>query len=382
MLNDLGALALLGESADWLKDAGGASVRDRRLAVLEAFHDAWRSPSSDTRHNALRAAMVPLFNALRHNHLYPADYLLGKPEQGADGYLANPDNLRKDIDRLQVLCVSNKFGIGEVHLLYHTYLLYRSLHLENAAYDEVVEQKLADIIFLRQPVFRADNLGVFSTELMARFHTVRILRCMKVFGLLDDKPLERISQEYRAETREVLADELRKPAEEYILKPHHLPFVILDTASALEAYARAHAASAAPRDERSPEKLFHRLHRHVRHLDREETIAPRRTERLLNLAFAAIVRAMAHVDPTLAQRMYTFLRSRRHKNPVRHVRMFQLLPNDSERLHFLNFLFAHGKQNPAYYVERFQSCFENHKLRLAGKTSGFVLDRIEKDKNP
>jgi len=382
MLNDLGALALLGESADWLKDARGTSVRDRRLAVLEAFHDAWRSPSSDAHHNALRAAMVPLFNALRHNHLYPADYLLGGPEEGADGYLANPDNLREDIDRLQLVCVANKFGIGEVHLLYHTYLLYRSLFLENAAYDKVVEQKVADVMFLRQPVFRADNLGVFSAELMARFHAVRILRCMKAFGLLDDKPLESISLEDRRETREVLADELRKPAEKYILKPHHVPFVILDTASALEAYARAHAAGVAPLDERSAEELFLRLQRHVRRLDHEEDITPRRTERLRNLAFAAVVRSMAHVDPTLARRMYTFLRSRRRKNPVRHARMFQLLPNDTERLRFLNFLFTHGKQNPAYYVERFQSCFEKHTLRFVSKAAGFVLERVGKEKKP
>ena len=36
MADVVGALTVLGESADWLKDADGASIRDHRLAGLEA----------------------------------------------------------------------------------------------------------------------------------------------------------------------------------------------------------------------------------------------------------------------------------------------------------------------------------------------------------
>ena len=37
---------------------------------------------------------------------------------------------------------------------------------------------------LREPLFRADNLGLFSAEMKARFHAVRILRCMKALRAL------------------------------------------------------------------------------------------------------------------------------------------------------------------------------------------------------
>lgn len=374
MLNDLGALTLLGESADWLKGADGASIRDHRLAVLDAFHHAWQSPCNPATHEALRAAMVPLFQALRHNHLYPDEHIFGKPEDGAAAYLVNPKNLRKDIEQIQSLCATNKFGVGEIHLLYHTFLLYRSIHSMDIPYDRVAEKKLADILFLREPVFRADNIGVFSTELLARFHAVRILRNMQALGLLDDNPVSEISQAEQSEARELLADELRKPATEYILKPHHRPFAIFDTASSLESYARSHAASCAPVDERGPEELFLRLRHHVRRIETSEDIGPKRAQRLTNLAVAAIVRAMAHLDLSLGQKLYTFLRSKQHKARVRHSRMFQFLPNAQERLRFLNFLLGHGQQNPVYYVERFQGSFPEHKLRFVNKASGFVLD--------
>ena len=377
MLNDLGALTLLGESADWLKGADGASIRNHRLAVLEALHDAWQSPVNPAAHEALRAAMVPLFNALRHNHLYPDEHIFGKPEDGAAAYLVNPQNLRQDLERILGLCVTNKFGVGEAHLLYHTFLLYRSLHLDNTPYDKVVEKTLADILFLREPVYRADNIGVFSTELLARFHAVRLIRCMKAFGLLDANPPSEISQADQTAARELLADELRQPAATYILHPHHLPFTILDTASALEAYARSHAASRTPLDERSSEELFLRLRHQVRKLDLAETIGPKRARRLTNLAVSAIVRALAHVELPLGQKLYTFLRSKQHKARVRHSRMFQFLPNPKERLRFLNFLVAHGQQNPVYYVERFQRVFPDHKLRFVSKTAGFTLERNE-----
>ena len=53
MLNDLGALSLLGESADWLKDADGKSVRDHRLVWLDAYSAAWTEPTRDDLHQAL-----------------------------------------------------------------------------------------------------------------------------------------------------------------------------------------------------------------------------------------------------------------------------------------------------------------------------------------
>ncbi len=375
MLNDLGALTLLGESADWLKGANGKSIRDYRLAAIEAYRNVWKEPENEALHEALRMATVPLFESLRANHLYADELQLRSNEEGPSRYLTDPKKLREDFEALRGTMVVNKFGIGEVHVLYHIYLLCRMLHAGDIPYDKPIEQKLGDIIFLTEPVYRADNVGEFSDEVRARFHAVRILRCMKSFGLLSDQSAGTPTSADHSEMRELLTSPLRALAAEVIQRRHHLPFVILDTATALEAFARAHAAGRAPEDDRPPDELYSRLRRHARRLDRAEDIGPDRVQRLTNLATAAIVRALSHVDPALGLRMYTFLRSSKHKERTRHSRMFELLPNDAERLRFLNFLYANGKQNPMYYVERFQPLFGNKTLKFVDKSSGFTLEQ-------
>ena len=162
---------------------------------------------------------------------------------------------------------------------------------------------------------------------------------------------------------------------------HRVSFAILDTASALEAFARAHAASRMPTDARSPEDLFQSLRHQVHKMDRKEEDAPNpdQPQRLRNLAVASTVRAMAHVDAELGQKMYAFLRSSHHMPRIRHSRMFRLLPNGAEKLRFINFLYANGKQNPVYYVERFADQFPGQKLRFVSKTSGFTLERAESE---
>jgi len=377
MLDNLSALGLLGESADWLKDEKGASIRDHRIAWLDAYRAAWDTPEDETRHEALREATVPLFKALRHNHLYPDEHLLAPPEQGPAAYLPDPATIRKDFERIRGVAIVNKFGIGEVHLLYVAYLLSRMLSQEGVPYDALLEKNLGDVIFLREPLFRADNQGLFSSDLKARYHAVRILRSMKAIGLLDDRPIGKVKAEDQAEMRRVLADELCEAAGGVIPPRHHLAFVILETATALDAYSRAHAANRAPVDERTPEELFLRLRRHVRRLARREDIGEARRERLLRLAVAGVVRAVAHVDQALALKMYTFLRGSRYKRRIRHRTMFQMLPNTSERLRFLNFLYANGQQDPTFYVERFKDVFPKGKLRFVSKTSGFTLEPVE-----
>ena len=49
MPDDLSALTLLGESADWLKDERGISIREHRLAALEAYAAAWAAPAEPRR---------------------------------------------------------------------------------------------------------------------------------------------------------------------------------------------------------------------------------------------------------------------------------------------------------------------------------------------
>jgi hypothetical protein len=376
MQNDLGALTLLGESADWLKDARGKSIRDHRLAFVEAYRAAWEKPTDRGLHETLRRSVLPLFEALRHNHLYPDEQLLRPPDQGPAAYLPDPEAPGEDLDALRPTLVVNKFGIGEAPLLYLIYLLCGMAH-RDAEYDLILEKKVGDILFLREPLFRADNLGVFSAEAMGRYHAVRILRGMKSVGLLDNKPIGQIPAERQREMRKIMTDPLRAAAAGCIQRAHHLPFVILDTATALEAYSHAHAAGRPPRDEREPRELFSRLKRHARRLDRHAEIGPDRSQRLMNLAVAAVVRSLAHVEAKLGERMYAFLRSERHKQRVRHARMFALLPNAGERLRFLNFLYFRSSRNPMYYVERFKEMFPEGSLRFVSKGVGFSVEPEE-----
>jgi hypothetical protein len=53
--------------------------------------------------------------------------------------------------------------------------------------------------------------------------------------------------------------------------------------------------------------------------------------------------------------------------------MFELLPNNAERLKLLNMLFINGKQNPAHYAEKFQPFFGKDKLRFVSKEAGFTV---------
>jgi hypothetical protein len=375
MAQELGALTLLGESADWLKDAEGRSIREHRLEVVETFRTAWSHPEDDARLEILRSQLNGLFDALRHNHLYPDGVILSRSDEPIPRFIPADDSLRKDFEMLRNFCVVNKFGIGEVHILYLTYLLSRMLHLpKKAQYDAVLENNVGDALFLRVPIYRADNLGAFSYEAKARFHAVRIMRSMEKLGLLHDGPVGELSVQDQAEARELLTDGLRAAATRHVQRKHRLAFHVLDKATALEEFARAHAAGRAPTDERSPDELFLRLRHWIRKIPDDRNTDEARKQRLNNLGVAGMVRAMAHVEPTLAKDVYGFLRSSRYKATVRHGRMFDLLPNSAERLRFLNCLYVQGKQNPVYYLDHFQRYFPGEKLRFVHKDVGFALE--------
>ncbi len=372
MAEGTGALTLLGESADWLKDAQGASIRDHRLAAIEAYEAAWSNPLDNDRQAALQAAFGHLFDALRYNHLYPDGAILGSAGAKSVRYLAAAGTFRKDFDLLRNLCVVNKFGIGEAHLLQMVLLLSRSALQPKVAYDHLLERAIGDIVLLRVPIYRADNLAPFSDELRARYHAVRLLHSMNKLGLTGEGPVELTAQD-NTEAHALLVDELRPAASLYIQRLYRLAFSIFDAATALEEYARAHAAGRAPVDERAPEELWARLRHRLRQLAARTDIGPVCKGRLTNLSVAAMTRAMAHVDMVLARDIYAFLRNDKHKPTVRHSRMFELLPSNAERLKLLNMLFVHGKQNPAQYAEKFQPYFGKERLRFVSKEAGFSL---------
>jgi len=375
MPDEMSLLTFLGESADWLKDAKGVSVRDHRVAAIEAFRAAWAMPTDDSLHEAFRSALTPLFEAARHNQLYPEGALLaGEKEEGGVRYLPAAAKLRQDFARLRDFCVVNKFGLGELHLSYFVFMLCRMHYQpEGTPYDQVLQEAIGDVLLLRVPIYRADNLAPFSSELKAHFHAVRVLRAMKKLGLCDEQPVGKIAPQDQEEMTRLLADPLCPAAGKTIQRPHRAAFKVLDSASALEAFARAHAASRMPLDSRSPEELFGLLRQQLKKLPNNAAVGPARRARLLNLGTAAIVRAVAHADAPLGRSLYAFLRSKKHLPSVRHSRMFTLLPNNSERLRFLNFLYRNGRENPMVYVERFERHFQGQKLHFEHKDVGFSL---------
>jgi hypothetical protein len=375
MSDDLAALTLLGDSADWLKDARGVSIREYRLAAMDAYRAVWSSPTNDSRFATLQVVFGRLFDALRHNQLYPEAVVLGRPSDKTMRYLASPANPRKDFELLRNFCVVNKFGMGEIHLLYIVLLFCRGLYQPQPALrDKTLEEAVGDVLFLRLPIYRADNLGAFSSEVKARFHAVQIMHSMKKLGLFDEIMVRTISAQDQAEARELLANELSGEVERYIQKRHRLAFQVFDAASALEECARAHIAGRAVPGERTPEELFLRLRHRLRHLVGRPELTPAMQSRITNLGVAGIVRALPHVDVTLAREMYAFLRSSKRLPTVRHARMFEVLANNAERLRFLNFLYLQGKQNPVYYVGRFERFFPGEKLRFVHKDVGFALE--------
>jgi hypothetical protein len=271
--------------------------------------------------------------------------------------------------------VINRFGIGEAHLLYVVLLLCRVLYLpQRTPYDQALEEAVGDVLFLRVPVYRADNLSPFSSEVKARYHAVRIMHSMMKLGIFEGGAIVRISAQDQVEARDLLSNELRAEAATYIQAEHRHAFEVFDTASALGAFAHSHLAGQAPLDERTPEELFTHLRHRLRRLHEDSNMSADVQGRIMNLGIAAIVRAMTHADPALGQEMYVFLRSRKYKPTVRHSRMLEVLPSNAERLRFLNFLYLKGKQNPVYYLDRFQRYFPAEKLHFASKAAGFVLE--------
>ena len=301
---------------------------------------------------------------------------LGTEPTGERRYLAALETVRKDFEQLRDFCVTNRFGIGEIHMLYFVLLLSRMTGRGGAhPYDEVLQETVGDVVYLRVPIYRADNLSPFSVELQGRLHAVRLIRAMQKLGILDESPRAKLAAREHADISALLSDPLRAGADAYIPPDCRKSYVIFDTASALEAYARAHAANRAPLDERGPEELYAALRHALRRAKDIPGISEERLARLRNLTVAAVVRACAHVDNALAKKMYALLRSGKTLARVRHGRMFRLLPNNSERLTFLNFLYTNGTQNPVYYVERFQKYFGDDKLQFVRKETGFTLDR-------
>ena len=372
-------LSALGESADRLKDSQAVSIRAHRAAALEACRSFWRHPGNDKLFKSACDMLQRLFGALWHDPSHPDPALLERPKGKARPSLPSAQNVRKGFDRLKPFCIVNDGGAGEVVLMYVLLLLYRNLCKPQATpYDPAMATAVGDVLELRPPACPDDNLAPFSFELKTRHHAVRILYAMEKLGCLTDALTGKPNHEERVEITEVFTNELCRSASAYIPDYLRPEFDILDVAFGLRAHACADGSLARRRDDRTPRDLFRLLCRRIKEFNLSKDHNARR-KRLLKLGVTAIVRFMAYVEPSLGRAMYRFLRKGGAIARVRHEQMFQVLRNNSARLHFLNFLHAHGRLTPERLVRRFQEHFGAAKLRFVSEQAGFELISPEGD---
>ena len=373
MLEATELLTALSDSADPLKDAEGVVLRSRRLDAIEAFNAAWKNPADKKLFNTLRAAFKQLVKALRDNHLYPNWALLEREGQKKLALLPSRSSLHHDFNQLKHFCVVNKHGVGEVPLLYTLFLILYNLCLRKTMPSTALIKGIGDVILLRPPVDHVDNTSPFNTELVARYYAVRLLCGIKQLGCLDEIPVSKVTIDERIKIANLFSGKRRAAAGAYVPESLRRAFEVTDAALALEAYAIAASENAAPRDARSPAKLFDQLVQQLKQFKGSEIRNAPQNARLLKLGVSALIRVMSYVKFSLGQQMYTFLRSDRYIAIVRHSQMFKALPEGLERLRFLNFLYANGRLKPRYFIKRFQPHFGDNRLIFLDEETGFEL---------
>jgi len=367
------ALEALGNAVDWLQDAEGRSLRQHRLAFLEALDAAWDHPTGAAEAAELRQQAVALLRALDYNKLYPHDILFWeRPPGDLRAYLVRDDQAPADFVRLRDFCIDNKFGIGEVHVLFTTYLLLK--RLVNGLYDAAhrqLEDSLTQIVELRDPEVRARNRVPFGSECQQRLEAVRAVRVLKSLGL--EKPHEPDRKASPDEIGEVAPPRRIREIERYVPRPLRLAYRIIACGRFLEARRASFPKEPWPEEVQEVKRAVRwllRAHRRLLHTQVLDVVV---RNRLLRVTETLLVRAIAPFTPTTGLRIYAYLRSSEDKPKLSHGRMFALLKNSEERLRLLNFLYCHGRRNPILYVERFGSFFPEGTLRFAGDEAGFAL---------
>jgi len=383
MAEETGLLTTLGDSADWLKDKEDISLRTRRLTAVEAYRTAWSDPAGEDTLKSLKVALVHLIETLRANHLYPDQASLERDEGKRRVILPEPKTLSEDFARLKHFCVVNKHGIGEIPLMYSLFLVFRAL-CGGGEMPHIITtvEGIGDVVLLRAPVDHVDNTAPFSSELAARYHAVRLVCGMKELGCLDEPPSDKLSSEKRAGIADLFLASTRAAAAPYIPERLRPAFEFLGASFALEEQADTPPEIGVLRDPQPAEKLFRRLVKYLKQFKASPAREKSRNQQLLKLGVAALVKAMPCVEPSLGVRMYNFLRNGRHIATIHHSQMFRLLRRRSERLRFLNFLYANGKLQPRYFIRKFQRHFGKRKLRFRNEEVGFELEPRPDKKGP
>ena len=376
-LTVISALEALGNAADWLQDSDERSLRQHRMAFIDALGTAWLQPRDAAAMAKVREAGAALLAGLDHNRLYPHDILFGERKSGdLESYMIPEDQLGEAFARLDDFCVDNKFGIAEVHILWVELLLLRALMTQRFGdTHRQIKKRVEEIVGLSDPELRARNRTPFSEDCRRRLEALRALRVIRALGL-DTRRQPDVS---------VSPNEIGEPAppkricevERHMLRQLRLPYRILAYGRFLEARRVKFPDDPWPEEVKEVKRAIRRVMRAHRRLVHNDTLSPIVRNRLVRITETLLVRSIAPFTPAIGLRVYSYLRSTEEKAKMHHGRMFALLKSASERLQLLNFLYSHGQKNPIRFMEQFATFFPGHVLRFVSNEAGFALKPVE-----
>jgi len=376
MAVETGELSLLGESADWLKDSDGVSLSEYRRRVVERLGSCWRHPTDAQRFARFERRLIVFFQGLFFNKLYPEDlFFIHDSPADPRNFIPRSDHLAEDAPRLDDFCRLNRLGMGELHVLYIATALCRRVFEDPFNENDLaVEQRLGS--WLMHPMEGTDEapMGSFSEEALQRFRALRAIRVMQQHGLADDRNDSQLTIPDRLKIVGKLVGTAGWGMSRYCSRRHWLPLLVLEFATAMEEHVRSRAEARVSKDERTSEEIAKGLLHCMRQVAIDDEMSMARRLRLADLLLTILVRGMSRIETHVGVMVYTKLRARSSRRPrISHKSMFEALPNDDERTHLLNFLYAQGQQNPMHYIERFSEYFEHEGPRFASKEVGFRL---------
>ena len=316
---------------------------------MDAYRAAWASPASNSRFATLQMVFGRLFDALRHNQLYPEAVILGRPGR-QDGALS-----RRAGEPAQGLRAAAQFlRRQQIRDGRDPSPLHRAAVLQDAVSGPARAARPGDGgSGGRRALPPASDLPRGQSRRVQLGGEGPVPR--RPDHALDEEagPLRRNrgphDQPRRTRPRRANCWRTNSPSEveRYIQKRHRLAFQVFDAATALEEYARAHiagrsrrrrtharrtlrpAAASAPPPGRTPRS--DRRHAEPDHEPRRRGDRPRHAAR-------GRARSAARCTPSSA--------AARASRPCGMRRMFEVLPNNAERLRFLNFLYPAGETEP------------------------------------
>jgi len=368
-------LVALSAAAQRLPDSASRSLCSCCAATVKAYRLAWREPANNKRLEALHAELARLFRVLCDNGMYTNPVACEDDETKPRIVLPGGDALQEEFRELKTLSIMNRNGVGELPLMYTLLLMCRSLAKPRAApLPPAFLDDVGDVILLRVPAHLEINLRPFSTELKTRYDVIRALYSMQMLGYLSDMPVEKPTSRRWAETTRLLTNGTCLAISPHVPDQFRLPFDMLQSAFALERYARAGATLVVNPNERTPREVFKLLRSRLKTLAASADRDAPQSKRLLKLGITTMIRFMSYMEPELGRSIYKFLRHGGVVARVRHSQMFRALRTNAERLRFVNFLNTQGEATPKALRGRFQKYFVDRRLIFSRDRRSFELE--------